>query len=1419
MDPHINPDDLVSGLGLSVSSDVEISSMTGRIDDPNVLFDVPSKIAVPPMVLPSNSGTVKPEKTSVSQLTSTPILDTPSSRLLSSGGKLLCRNDQGLTNLNDGFSFKPQPFKCPENRDSSSTSLQGQKKATMPPPPIDTEIQHSSLLHSDFPPTPLPLSQRVSGELDSQAPESQRPLNADQPVYKNSSYANKCLTPVCEEEEIPSDPPLLRDVEETGSKAKPAPLDDPIIKFPKVVHDLTTSDFEDEDVTQTKERGNEMPTESSCNARVVDKLISTDLQSREKSRLQHHQNAHQDDSDDETIAGEPREALLESRSFYPGPSRLTEHPRNKRGRQSIPPNEPREPDPENEDEDDPMDLVSDQESWLRNDRPFDYGRRNGSLTRANRNFPPRPTRRRSIAVTTNRMDRGVPANDLDLVSEILNGKFRREQLLDEQLSMMQTAVMDIDEKLNIIVEKSHERSKLRERCQMFEDALHKHRDEGITHKEEIDKLGVKVLQYDSEIKLNRTEMEFRLARANDRQEQYLEVIRKLRTANEAHQEQFKELGEKQTQLNEDLEDVLTERTKLRVQMNDRDKLLENVMKELQTYKQKLEEHRIKYQDIADKCARADETAIMNKILRDDLERARNDLEQERVAVASLDETIKALTLELVKFKDTVDSNHRMATGQTNSVMNVCQQFISSQQINFDRYYQILTKIETNGEDPTSELFKNLKGISLDLDSKWSSLQTLLSGLLESQNKLSSDSSERAGKWEAIKSTMKDKIDDLVQRLDEQQCITRNISMEKNSLSVELSKQKELNLCLVDTTNSERALHESRMMALKGKLDNLESAHGDIIIKNTLLNSSLKTLEAKLEDERRNVETKKKLLSEANERYKEATGQLEGDYKRIADRLSETEKANSELDEAKKLITTLEAQLATEKLAMVQKVSELEGLTRELHIRDDKLGQAASRWTDISAKQSRLEAEVAAAKAEAQLRAEEAQSQRLEAEKSFTRSRNLEDDLIEKSKLLERCQAALEMAHAEAEGQKRRFDAQELALSRSQELRQALERDVQARDVKISELEKSLSESTDEERERLIFHLTKMLDIERRLTASLKSSLNDSDQPAKVIPPAPAKEHSPGAETSAAPALRRSSRNITGGRKGKEVEKVVKTEEPGTQEQAGEPEKPKEFENPDVPSKLGQPDKSGELGQPEASKKRRKAATSEVPEKPKLVVVSDDENKEQNQQKPAQVKKKKTFGVSKGGIGAKGKSKYMPKALQNPNPSDQDLAKIKEEVKKAKEGASAFAGLAAAYEAVKKSSQMEAQKPIFVFTGNGNAGGEAGLASASQCSNMSLVPATQYGGGGSSQQEEGGNKRQKQVHSNSSVEAMEPTVSSPQEDLLYDAAKRKTIMQVVNGSVTATRPSLTKRKAGATPLRNQQPIGEPAPGPSRKRARK
>ncbi|KAF3904046.1 hypothetical protein AA313_de0209662 [Arthrobotrys entomopaga] len=325
------------------------------------------------------------------------------------------------------------------------------------------------------------------------------------------------------------------------------------------------------------------------------------------------------------------------------------------------------------------------------------------------------SRRWGPEFSTSSRERGLPARELDIVHEIFSGKLRREQQLEEQLSMMQAAILDIEDKLSTIAEKDRDRTRLRDRCQRFEDALLEHRDKERGHLEEIGNLQRRVESHNHEIQTLRTEMQTRLDRA----------------------------------------------------------------------------------------------ALINTALNGQLEKARSDLAGERALVLSLEHRLQDMMGEFKALQTAINNQQGTAASQFQEVVVLCQELLKTQKAHFAEYHQLLLKIKTNGEDEDSAYFKRLEVLSLNLDSKWIDLRGVLCGLLESQEKASTEYDKKTESWEILRESLNKKIDGLSIQLEKQQALVGSISQEKETLTAQLENQRELNNRLVGATNSERELYEAK----------------------------------------------------------------------------------------------------------------------------------------------------------------------------------------------------------------------------------------------------------------------------------------------------------------------------------------------------------------------------------------------------------------------------------------------------------------------------------------------------------------------------------------------------------------------------------------------------------------------------------
>ncbi|KAK6539080.1 hypothetical protein TWF694_010620 [Orbilia ellipsospora] len=480
----------------------------------------------------------------------------------------------------------------------------------------------------------------------------------------------------------------------------------------------------------------------------------------------------------------------------------------------------------------------------------------GTLSRRRRSSYDMSSRRRGPDFSTSSREQGLPGRELDIVHEIFSGKLKREQQLEEQLSMMQAVILDIEDKLSTITEKDRDRTRLRDRCQRFEDALLESRGKERSQLEEIGNLQHRVETYNYEIQTLHTEMQTRLGRAAEQQEQADRTVRTLRSINNAHEEKFAELKEHQKKIEADVKGADFEYRKLLVQMRDRDRAYERAIDDLQRCEETLQKQRREYKDIRERCIKADETAIINTALQEQLEKANLDLVEEKALVLSLEHRLQDMVLELKALQTIVNNQQGTASSQFQEVAVLCQESLKTQKAHFAEYHQLLLKIKVNGEDEDSTYFKQLKSLSSNLDSKWIDLRSVLCSLLESQEKASTEYEKKTESWEALKEGLNKKIDGLSFQLERQQALVGSISQEKEALAAQLENQRELNNRLVGATNSERELYEAKKYELKHNLELLEGKHSEVLVRHSILEANLKTIEAKLEAERQKFEDEK-----------------------------------------------------------------------------------------------------------------------------------------------------------------------------------------------------------------------------------------------------------------------------------------------------------------------------------------------------------------------------------------------------------------------------------------------------------------------------------------------------------------------------------------------------------------------------------
>lgn len=167
-------------------------------------------------------------------------------------------------------------------------------------------------------------------------------------------------------------------------------------------------------------------------------------------------------------------------------------------------------------------------------------------------------------------------------------------------------------------------------------------------------------------------------------------------------------------------------------------------------------------------------------------------------------------------------------------------------------------------------------------------------------------------------------------------------------------------------------------------------------------------------------------------------------------LGELDKVKNELDRATRVATELEESIVEEQ-KKPKKANE-EARTLKEQLQDEQLILAATRWTDISVKLARLEEIAGAAKAEAKLRAEEAQSHRHKLNENASKIAELEAERAAQAALLAKLETELENSKNEIKEHSAKSEALQKSLDESETLCDDRGVEIEAKGNRITELE-------------------------------------------------------------------------------------------------------------------------------------------------------------------------------------------------------------------------------------------------------------------------------------------------------------------------------------------------------------------------------
>ncbi|KAK6536679.1 hypothetical protein TWF281_000900 [Arthrobotrys megalospora] len=661
---------------------------------------------------------------------------------------------------------------------------------------------------------------------------------------------------------------------------------------------------------------------------------------------------------------------------------------------------------------------------------------------------PRPAIRPRVARTP-----GI--NDIELVHTILDGKFRRAQQLEDELAEMQAVIFNIDDKLGSIFDRDQSASKLRDRSQRLQDALNEHRDKYARATEEASSLRFQLQAAHDELKRTELSMGNQLAREGDKLALSAKIIRQLKAYSEANRESLLDLEHGYRNIKAELAAVVEEKAKLKARIRERDDTVENMKSSIEMCQQALQGQREKYEAIRDRCINADAIFATNNMLRIDLDNTRSDLNQERETVISLQGTLKSMAIELEALRSTMCGQHETVTSGVDSTTKTLHKLIESQQREFQGFRDGVAKLRSDCEDPESDLFKRLDVIIAITNSKWMGVNESMLSLHQQHEKEVQGYSDKVDKWKALKETLTGQIQDLTSRLSAQKDTINALTQEKHVTFLELEKQRELNKGLVETTSKENELHALKLTELSHKTELLEGSKREYLVKNSLLESTLRTVEAKVEAEKQKADAQKREWESKSEKQLEDLQKLQEQFGAAQDKLGEQEQMKGELQQATQLAADLKGRVVEEKAKSDEAKEEVRTLREELQIKDEQLSLAATRWADTSAKQTRLEEIASAAKAEAQLKAEETQAHREKVHTMKSRVAELEAESTKMSTLLKKVEADIESSKTEVKGLSKKLGTVQESLDQSKQLCEDQRIAIEGKDTRISKLEEML----------------------------------------------------------------------------------------------------------------------------------------------------------------------------------------------------------------------------------------------------------------------------------------------------------------------------------------------------------------------------
>ncbi|KAF3937029.1 hypothetical protein ABW19_dt0210067 [Dactylella cylindrospora] len=563
---------------------------------------------------------------------------------------------------------------------------------------------------------------------------------------------------------------------------------------------------------------------------------------------------------------------------------------------------------------------------------------------------PAHTRTRSAAPAAYR-NGGEELDDMEMVHRILNDKSRKAQILESQMEMMKKVVWEIDEKLETICEKNQEIKSLRDRCNRLQDAVDNHRQKQAPLHQEIEKLRHQVQAMADEIKRNKMEFVYCENRAKQKQELSAQVITRLRGLHDENAKYVSEMSDKYIQLKDEFDSLVREKDMLLKDISDRDSVVRAIQVTTRSSTEKILELRKEHSELREK----------NNMLQDLLNNKEAQIASEKAANADLRVTLKQMNSEITGIRAAMDTHHKSLLEEIEKGNKLMNEYGQIQEEEIKRSQEVMHKLLQNTGDTDSELFEALRRTHTGLDQKWNELQGALSNLREVQDVTSKAHIEKVEKWKTLKLTMGNKLEFQEQELREKQEKITDLESTILQLNSEISKLKDLNQCLLDTTKVDRESHASKVAELSKALGRAESERTELTVQKSLI-------EASIENTARRSEAEKDTLKDEAGRYKGLLAAADTRHQAEVEKLCrERDAAISKAQELSNLQTKFEelsidnAGLQREAAEKQNRVSEmektLECAQRELGNKETQLKDLSSQLKEATEKQDELQREL------------------------------------------------------------------------------------------------------------------------------------------------------------------------------------------------------------------------------------------------------------------------------------------------------------------------------------------------------------------------------------------------------------------------------------------------------------------------------